>query len=271
MKRHRFLTFSLDTTRNFFKGDIQAPLLEKYKEEQRQDINQKYGLVQFDKKFDRWLSIPKPNISVVDEHTHLLQDIEDSYILGSLYSALTGACCLGERIFNQIILRVKQSYCLKPEYKFIYKKESINDWNLGINVLFNWGIINSETKNRYQRLAGLRTASVHFQNKEQDLSLMAKEAIFLINEIVSDLFELNKDKSFLLWFNVPGELYLKKEAEQDPFIRAFYIPCAPLVGYKHTIENTPDMRLKVLDKNEYMDKEVSDEEFVILRNEYVKK
>jgi len=168
MKRHRFLTFNIDATRNFFKGAIQVPLelLEKYKEEQRQDINQKYGSIQFDKKFDRWLSIPKPNISVVDEHSHLLQDIEDAYILGGLYSALTGACCLGERIFNQIILRVKESYRSKSEYKLIRKKDSINDWNLGINILFNWGIINLETKKRYQRLAELRTASVHFQNRE---------------------------------------------------------------------------------------------------------
>ena len=100
---------------------------------------------------------------------------------------------------------------------------------------------------------------------------MAKAAIFLINEIVSDLFELKKDKNFLLWFDVPGELYLKKEAEQNPFIQAFYIPCAPLVGYKHTIENTPDMRLKVLDGHVYTDKEISDEEFVMLRNKYTKK
>jgi len=269
MKRHRFLTFSIDTTRNFFKDQI--PLLEKHKEEQRQNINQKYGAFQFDKKFDRWLSIPKPNISVIDEHTHLLQDIEDTYILGSLYSALTGACCLGERIFNQIIMRIKESYRSKEEYKLIFKKDSINDWDLGINILFNWGIIGLETKNRYKRLAKLRIDSVHFQNKEQDLSIMANEAIFLINEIVSDLFELKKDKSFLLWFNVPGELYLKKESEQNPFIRAFYIPCAPLVGYKHTIETTPDMRLKVVDKHVYEDKEISDEEFVALRNEYTKK
>lgn len=271
MKRHRFLTFNIDSTRSFFKGDIQAPLLEKYKEEQRQYISQKYGAFQFDEKFDRWLSIPKPNISVVDEHTHLLQDIEDTYILGGLYSSLTGACCLGERIFNQIILRVKESYRSKQEYKLIHKKDSINDWSLGINTLFNWGIIGLETKKRYQRLAGLRTDSIHFQKKEQDLSLMAKDAIFLINEIVSDLFELKKDKDFLLWFNVPGELYLKKEAEKNPFIQKFYIPCAPLVGYKHTIENTPSMKLKVLDEHIYEDKEISDEEFITLRNEYTKK
>lgn len=230
-----------------------------------------YGVSDFDKKFDRWLSIPKPVLSVVSEHTNLLQDIEESYIVGSLYSALTGACCLGERIFNQIILRVRDSYRSDSGYKHIYRKESFDDWEMAIKFLFRWKILGRETKNKYLRLAKLRMDSVHFQNKEQDLSAMAKEAICLINEIVSDLFELKKEKAFIIWFEVPGELYLRKEAEKLPFIKAFYIPCAPLVGYKHTLESTSDLKLRIIDKDIYENEEIADEEFVKLRNEYTKK
>jgi len=244
--------------------------MEQYKKEEREYLEKKYGPLDFDTKFDRWVSIPKPVLSVVDEHTHLLQDVENSYVSGNLYSALTGACCLGERIFNQIISRVKDSYRSSPKYKLIYRKKTLNDWDLAIDVLVEWQIIDSKTEKKYRRLAKLRNESVHFQDKDQDLDEMAKEAINLINEIVSDLFELRKDKEFVIWFEVPGELYLRKGAEKIPFINAFYVPCAPLVGYKHTIESVTGPKMKVADKEGYSNEEISDEEFVKLRNEYKK-
>src|SRR3990167_5792100 len=268
MKRHRILKFFIDSSRNMFRGKDSSPLLDKYKEEQRSYIADKYGSKDFDDKFNRWMSIPNPVLSVVDEHTYLLQDIENSYVSGSLYSALTGACCLGERIFNQIISRIRESYRSSPQYKKVYKKDSINDWDLAIGILVDWKVIDINTEKKYRRLATLRNDSVHFQNKPQDLNSMAKEAITLINEIVTDLFGLDKDKKFIIWFEVPGELYLKKEAEDDPFIREFYIPCSPLVGFKHTIENTPSLIMKVVDNEVYSDEEIPDSEFVRLRNEY---
>ncbi len=268
MKRHRFLTFSIDSTRNFFKGSS-FPHAEIHKRESQEYLSQKYGPLNFEEKFTRWLSIPKPTLSVVDEHTYLLQDIENAYVSGSLYATLTSACCLGERILNQIILRVKNSYKSTSQYKLIYRKSSINNWELGINTLLKWKIIKSETEKKYKQLLALRTDSVHFQNKEQNLVPMAKNAICLINEIISDLFELKREKKFLIWFEVPGELYLKREAENIPFIEAFYIPCAPLVGFKHIIETTPDLKFRVIDKEIYPNKEISDQEFVKLRNKFI--
>lgn len=269
MKRHRFLTFSIDSTRSFFDGHGDSAALEKHREERRQHISEKYGTSNFDAKFERWLAVPKPNLSVVDEHTYLLQDIEDAYVSGNLYSALTGACCLGERIFNQIIFRIRNDYSSSSRYKEVYRRDSINDWNLGIGVLLDWQIINGPTEAKYRRLAVLRNESVHFQSKEQDLAPMAREAIELINQIVSDLFALTRDKLFLIWFEVPGELYLRKEAENVPFIRGFYIPCAPLVGFKHSIESvSPEGILNLTDNATYQDEEVSDAEFVRLRNDF---
>lgn len=268
MKRYRFLRFFIDSTRSLFHGTKTGPLYEKYREEQREYIGKKYGINNFDEKFDRWLSVPKPVLSVVDEHTHLLQDIEDAYVGGSFYSALTGSCCLGERIFNQIILRIRDSFKSNPYYKQVYRKDSINDWGLGIDILVQWKIIDASTESKYRRLATLRTESVHFQSKEQDLLEMSKEAVELINKIVADLFELKKERGVLIWFEVPGELYLKKVAERDPFIREFYLPSALLVGYKHKIDGTPDLRMVVVDKEAYPSGEISDEEFVKLRNEY---
>lgn len=270
MKRHRFLNFYIDSSRNLFKGEKSTLLFEEYKEEQRVSMGKKYGSGNFNEKFKRWISIPKPVLSVVGEHSYLLQDIEDAYILGSFYSALTGACCLGERIFNQIILNTKEFYRSTMEYKTIYRKDSINDWNLGINTLVAWGIIKTETEIKFRQLGELRNASVHFQKKEQDLEKLAVESIRLVNLIVSDLFELKKEKDFLIWFEVPGELYLKKEAEEKPFIKAFFIPCAPLVDFNHTIESTTNLSYRIVGGGSYETREITDEEFVRLRNEHNK-
>jgi len=270
MKRHRFLNFYIDSSRNFFHGEKTFPLYEKYKEEQRASLERRYGSEDFNEKFNRWISVPKPVLSIVGEHSYLLQDIEDTYILGSYYSALTGACCLGERIFNQVILVTKEFYRSSPEYKTVYRKDSINDWNLGINTLVSWKIISRETEKRFRQLGELRNASVHFQKKEQDLKKLAVESIQLINLIISELFELKKEKDFLIWFEVPGEIYLKKEAESVPFIKSFYLPCAPFVGYRHTIESTADLRFKIIDNEQYEDVQISDAEFIRLRKDFNK-
>lgn len=268
MRRYRILKFYIDATRNPFK-DLSGDVFEKFKEDHRNYLGQKYGSLNFEEKFRRWLSIPKPVLSVVDEHTHLLEDIEDAYVLGSLYSALTGACCLGERIINQIIIRIRESYRASEQYKKICNKDSINDWSLGIETLKEWKIIDTDTEAKYRRLGKLRTDAVHFQNKVQNLERMAQEAIELINQIVSDLFGLDeKKKDMLIWFEVPGEIFLRKEIEQDPFIKAFYIPAARSAGYKHTIGTTANGEWFIEDNNAYPETDIPDDEFVRLRIEY---
>jgi len=268
MKRFRFLTFSLDSSRNIFKT-TESDYLEKMKEEQKEAISQKYGAAHFEEKFDRWLAIPKPVISIVTEHTYLLEDIENAYVLGSYYASLTGACCLGERIFNQIILNVRDSYKSTDWYKKIYRSNSFDSWDVGVQILRDWKIIESKTENDYRELAKLRNESVHFQGKDQDLVLMTKKAITLINSIVSDLFELKRENKFLLFFEVPGEIYLKKEAEDIPFVKAFYISHASLVGFKHSVKLAEGPRFGIVDPGPYKGADVTDSEFVRLRKEYI--
>ena len=271
MKRYRFLGFFIDTTRNIFRADMPPAMKERMKQEERSRFEARYGAHNSDAKFERWLSIPKPPISVVGEHTHLLEDIERAYVAGGLYSALTGACCLGERIFNQIILRTRESFKGHPHYKHVYRHGSINDWDLGIDTLKQWEVITDDTEKKYRRLHTLRNETVHFQDKEQDLEPMAKEGIELINGIVTDLFCIGPENKFISWCEVPGEMYLRKEYETVPFVKEFYFPSAVLVGYKHTIANTPGLKMIVQDNNEYPDADISDAEFVRLRREYTSK
>jgi hypothetical protein len=67
------------------------------------------------------------------------------------------------------------------------------------------------------------------------------------------------------WF-LPGqgEMYIKKEWEQKPFVRRVYLPNCCLVGPRHIVEQLFPI-VKVNDKFDYEDREVTDEEFCALR------
>ncbi len=67
--------------------------------------------------------------------------IRRSFIIGSYYPALTGACSLGERILNHLILTFKEDYKWSLEYKKVYDKKSFDDWSLPIGILSKWGIL----------------------------------------------------------------------------------------------------------------------------------
>jgi hypothetical protein len=223
-----------------------------------------------ERKFKRYMDLQKPSLTVVGEFSYLLEDVSNAYIAGNLYSALTGACCLGERIFNQIIFGIADYHKSSSHYKKVHGRGSFNDWSKAIDILKDWNVLGVETEKAYRRLAVLRNEAIHYQPKTQDVEEMSLEAINLVNKIIEDLFSLFR-KDVLLVFNVPGEIHIKKEAETIPLVQEFYLPCSVHVGYKYTIELDASIppNLTVIDDHNYEEAEVTDEEFVQLRNEYL--
>jgi hypothetical protein len=271
MKRYRVTTFHIDATRNVFRGRLpMAAAMAIAKKEMEGSLKAGYGEFNFDQKFERYMALEKPVLSIVAEHSSLLEDICNAYVSGNLYSALTGACCLGERIFNDVIFRVMDDFKSSRWYKAVYGKGSVIDWDKAIEILNDWGILSDEVEEKYLRLKRLRDESVHYQKEPQDLAAMSLEAINLVNFIISRLFGLDEHrKDILLLFDVPGEVFLKKSAERDPLAKAFYIPCAALVGPEYEISyDSLTGRFHVSDENLYEEKEIDDDEFVRLRNEY---
>ena len=57
------------------------------------------------------------------------------------YPALTGACALGERILNYLILNLRDDFHSTPEYKQVYRKDSFDQWDAPINALASWGVL----------------------------------------------------------------------------------------------------------------------------------
>lgn len=54
------------------------------------------------------------------------------------YPALVGACALGERILNHLILDLRGAYAHTPEYKRVHRKDSFDDWRVPIDTLAAW-------------------------------------------------------------------------------------------------------------------------------------
>lgn len=262
MKRFRCLSFQLDGTRNIYNSNFRS----EEKKFQRKELESKYGEYDIEAKIQRWLSIPKAPILFINEATSLALDIERAYVFGNFYSGLTGACCLGERIFNQIILQVRNDYTETNIYKIrkSIRKDTIFNWIDAIDALYEWGIISEETKGDYEKLYKLRTESVHYQDKPQDLEIMAVQAIKTIFKILSSLFGYFENKKYLLLFDCPGEIYVRKEYEDNPFVRGFILSTSYKVGYKHSVV-VKDESFIFEDNNVYDNKEISDEEFIKLR------
>jgi len=264
MKRYRILKFGIDTTRNILNFPNNTPMIEKHKQEMKESLISQFGEIDFDNKFKRYMEVKKPALAIVEEYWYLLNEIADAYVSGYFYPALTGACCLGERIFNVMILKLREYHKSSKFYKNIYRKDSFIDWDEAINISKEWVAIDNETEENFRSLEKIRHASIHYRNREQDLQRISIDAINNINFIVDHIFGILNRKDILLLFNVPGEIYIKKEAEKIPLVREFYIPSAFLVGYKHTISDSN----KLIDEK-YDDKEISDEEFVNLRKSFL--
>jgi hypothetical protein len=208
------------------------------------------------------LDITPPSLCVPIVYHQPLREVESAYIHGDPFPALTSACCLGERILNHIILTIRDDFRASPRYKEVYKKTSFQDWNFVIDVLTEWGILTGELSAKFRNLLDLRNPAVHFGSLEDSMT-KAKIAVQLVYDTTDKLFGLSAEHFFV----VSGEVYVAQEKETSSLVRNFILPYCNKVGYKHSVEGTPE-GLKISDNNQYEDAEISDKEFTRLREEF---
>lgn len=267
MKRYRFTSFVLDSNRSLLKhpkgvsGNIREQILA--------ELKIKCGDSNFDEKLKRYLELETGNIKLVTDYHQLLHEAEDTYVCGYYYPVLTASCCLGERIFNSLILRLREYYKCSKSYKKIYRKDGIQNWDLAIEVLQDWNIIDDHLADIYDKLHKVRIEAVHLK-AVRDFRAEALFALQQIMEITDALFGLRKD----IFFWVPGEPYIRKNKEEEPIVKEFFIPNCTLLGYKHSVRSLePSPRgigMMIDDPYDYEQREITDEEFVHLREEWRK-
>ena len=226
-------------------------------------LKAQYGEWNLYTKEQNFIDLKSKPLSVGAFHNKFLEQIRNAYVIGSYYPALTGACTLGERILNHMIILLRNYHKDTPEFKKVHSKDSFDNWPRAIDALESWGELLPEAASKFRDLNKIRNRSIHF-NPEIDHNdkELALEAIHLIQEIVSIQFSAFGNQPW--FFYVPGEIYIKKEWEDKPLIKHIFIPNSLLVGSKHTVESIMP-QIVVNDQFEYEDKDITDEEFSQLR------
>lgn len=271
MKRYRLLSFDFDSRAHHLKpaeeqwDDRAKELHEIERVKAINNFKYKFGELNLDVKIANFIDLEFKPLSVLSFHNNFLQQVRYSFVIGSYYPALTGACALGERILNHLILNFRDYHKGSPEYKRVYRKESFDSWPLAIDTLEAWGILLPEPVELFRELNNKRNFAIHF-NPETDHNdrELALESIHLLQNIVKGQFIAFGSLPWL--FISPGECYIRKDWVDNPYVKHIYIPNSRLVGPKHTIEQViPDTIVN--DEFEYEDKEISDDEFIELRKE----
>lgn len=194
------------------------------------------------------------------------REIQYSFINGSFYPALTGACCLGESILNQLISGLKDEYPISKKFSKCLKDKYLK-WDPMINELEKWGVLLPNVVINFKKLKKLRNSEgVHFNlHTHKNTRDVALRATNLLRDIINEQFGMLRGQP---WFieGTPGSCYIKKEYETSPFIKLIYLPYCNFVGPLHTVE-TYEWPFKIYDAFEYIDRNLSDEEFAQMVND----
>ncbi|WP_080962057.1 hypothetical protein [Chromobacterium subtsugae] len=269
MKRYRIFSFDFDTRVHRLEPahdgwDENAKEL--HIEGQKkviEGLKLQFGEWGLQSKVENFIALKSKPFSVSAFHNKFLDQIRNSYVIGSYYPALTGACALGERILNHLLIRLRDYHKATPEYKKIYRKDSFDYWPLAIDTLEAWEELLPEAANQFRYLNEKRNRALHFNPEiDHDDKTLALEAIHLLQDIVTTQFSSFGTQPW--YFCVPGEMYIKKEWEEKPFVKCVLIPNALLVGPKHQVESIIPS-IVVNDQFEYETREIKDEEFIHLR------
>jgi hypothetical protein len=233
----------------------------------RTGLIHQYGNADHERKIEDFIAMRSAPWSIIDEHNLFLGQIRDSFAFGSYYPALVGACTLGERLLNELVLRLRGDYDDHPATSKVKGSQGFSNWNRCIEALINWTVFDEKTATEFNELSKLRHKSVHFGKHLSGVDGRedALNALRLLQSVVGALFRpLGGPPRFIE--GTPGRPFLSLASENEPLIRRFYLPSCVLVSPHHKMEPINfdgGMRFAVFDDDSYQEEfpELSDDEF----------
>ena len=276
MKRYRILPFFDFDTRSVtlseqicdeWEENVKAMHLQN-RESTIAGLKNEYGEIRSEQKIKNFIDLgPKP-ISIIAFHNVFFSQVRDAFVVGSYYPALTGACALGERILNHLILALREDFRSSPEYKRICTKDSFDDWTLAIDTLVAWNVLLPSVVSNFREMMTKRHKAIHFRPEtDQNAKELALDAIKCLQKIIGEQFSGFGPQP---WFitSIPGEIYIKKGWEDKPFIKSVYLKNGVLVGPKHKIVSIHP-KIHVVDPDYgKQGPEISDNDFSRFRKEF---
>jgi len=228
----------------------------------RQALVAEYGPVNFEQKLTNYIDFGDLPFCIVAFHNEFFRQVRSAFVTEAYYPSLTGACALGERILNHLILTLRDEFKARPEYKRVYKKGSFDNWDVVVDTLESWGVLMAPVATAFRKLASIRNQSLHFEaGLEMRVRDTALQAIGTLREIVSHQFSALGPQP---WFiaSTPGASFIKRTYESDPFVKHVYIPRCAYVGPLHSIEFA-GIRMGVTDDHAYPPGDISDEQYAM--------
>jgi len=212
-----------------------------------------------DKKIENFVAIGTKPFSVLAYHNQFFDQARRAFVIGAYYPALVSACALGERILNHLILDLRDFYKHTPEYKRVHRNNSFDRWKLPIDTLEAWNVLLPEAAAEFRALEVLRHRSIHFNiSTYTTLRDDALTAIHHMRKIIEQQFATSGDRPWFIKETI-GHRFIKREWEENPFIKTYYLPTCPFVGPYFTISF--DQGLRFHDHPDYGDGDWTDEEF----------
>ena len=133
---------------------------------------------------------------------------------------MTASCCLGERLMNRLVIKLRDYFKTSEHYK---RAEKIQNWQLLIRILADWNIFSTAQAQIAEQLRRLRSDSVHYVHGF-DFQTGAKLAMGHVIELVNSTFSAFARKDIFRVFEIPGEIWVRAEAEDAPFVKEFVLP-----------------------------------------------
>lgn len=272
MKRYRVLGLDFDTRATILKTEIQdtwasniKDLWKQNKENIMEELMAQHGAFGYHAKLKNFVDMGPAPVSVIAFHNKFLRQVRESFVIGSYYPSLTGACALGERMLNQLLLRLRNYYKSTSAYKNICRKDSFDNWDLAIDTLESWGVLLPGVPDAFRTLKETRNKSIHFNpeidTNDRELALTAIEQLSKTIQLQFAGFGTQP------WFipNTRGAAFVCKSQEGIPFVKEVILPNCVLVGPLYMLEQK-NGRWLVHDNHKYESREVSDEEFADMLN-----
>jgi len=165
-----------------------------------------------DSMVDRFLEIDPPEFRVPSTFDAVIEEIERTYVLGLLFSALSAAVVTIERTLNEARMRLHEH--VNPKIKDLWGKGPLNEWAGNIAALEQWGYLPSSLPEELRGLFAVRCQYLHSER----IATIEADALRAVNGAYALLRALIGFPRSLFEFG--AEITCRNE--QDPLFKVFY-------------------------------------------------
>ncbi|MDP1814018.1 MAG: hypothetical protein Q8K92_06175 [Leadbetterella sp.] len=236
-------------------------------EEDKNYVSINYGFRNVEEKIKRKNEINEVKLWLIYDFDKYFEEIRDSYIIESFYPVATSCTALAERLVNLFIIKMRGMYDKSllnfKLQEYVFKRDQ--NWQsfiLNMQVLKAWGLLSIDQKSWFNTLLDIRNRAVHYQStfsSESD----SLEAIKTLHQILDSYFSPFARKDILRVFEVPGEIWVKEDCLDNPFVKAFVLPCCNQAASRGTLNMNNEYG-----ENDAIIGDFSEEEFIEQRKTY---